>query len=414
MANTNYESFKLLNDLYFVRTSGSENELKAANILKEECEKLNIKAKLEEFKVNGCTIHECELKFDTGYECKVVGSGLSGSTPNGGIKGEFVYVDSVEALEVMDVKGKICLVTGKLIPTKLYQGLVKGGAIGVVQTAGDIYDDKKDTDIDPYAIRPNARKEGVIPTVCIKIQDAEYLVRNMPKEAYIKLTQEEKELISHNVVAKIKGTKKPDEVIAFSAHYDSVPFSKGAYDNATGSTAIMQLAAYFKKHKPERTLVFVWCGSEEIGLEGSKAYVAKHEKELEKYLLNVNIDMVGVTLGNDIACCTSEEALVNYLKYYAKINGFGLKAWQGVYSSDSTPFADKGVPALSFCRASTRGGAVIHSKKDVMDFLSEDNYYRTCDFIAKWSESLINSVAFPVERKMPDNMKEEIEKYFNR
>ena len=131
-------------------------------------------------------------------------------------------------------------------------------------------------------------------------------------------------------------------------------------------------------------------------------------------MLNINIDMVGVTLGNDIACCTSEEALVNYLKYFSKITGFGLKAWQGVYSSDSTPFADKGVPSLSFCRAATRGGAVIHSKKDVMDFLSEDNYYRTCDFISKWSETLINSVSFPVEHKIPDNMKEEIEKYNNR
>ena len=412
--NNNYESFKVLNDLYFVRTSGTSEELRAAEIIKNECEKLKIKAKLEEFKVNNYEVKERILKFDTGFSCEVVGTGLSGSTSDDGIEGEFIYVDSVEALEVTDVKGKICLVTGKLIPTKLYQGLVKGGAIGVIHTAGDLYDAIDNTDIDPYMIRPNASKEGVIPTVCIKIQDAEYLVRHMPKTAFIKLIQEEKELTSHNVLAHIKGSKKPDEVVVFSAHYDSVPYSRGAYDNATGSTAILQLAAYFKKHKPDRTLIFVWCGSEEVGLLGSKAYVAKHEKELDKYMLNINIDMVGVTLGNDIACCTSEEALVNYLKYFSKITGFGLKAWQGVYSSDSTPFADKGVPSLSFCRAATRGGAVIHSKKDVMDFLSEDNYYRTCDFISKWSETLINSVSFPVEHKIPDNMKEEIEKYNNR
>ena len=409
-----YESFKLLNDLYFVRTSGSENELKAANILKAECEKLGLKAKLEDFDVNNYEIKECELKFD-GVEFKeVVGTGYSGSTTPEGVEGDFIYIDSLEDLEVKDVKGKIALVMGKLFPTKIYSLLVKKGAIGAVHTTGDIYEDYDKTDLDPYMIRPNAYKDGKIPTVCIRIHDAEKLVRDMPKRASIKLIQEEKQVKSWNVVAKIKGTKKPDEIIAFSAHYDSVAYSKGAYDNATGSTGIMQIASYYKKHKPERTLVFVWCGSEEIGLEGSKAYVKKHEKDLDKYLLNINIDMIGATLGNDIACLTSEEALVNYLKYYAKINGFGLKAWQGVYSSDSTPFADKGVPALSFCRAATRGGAVIHSRKDVLDFLSEDNYYHTCDFIIDWSKTLINSVAFPVEHTMPDNMKEEIKKYNER
>ncbi len=410
----NYESFKLLNDLYFVRTAGSAEELRAAEILVAECAKLGIKAKIEEFDIKSYEVKECALKFDSESFLDVVATGLSGSTSDAGVSGEFIYIDSLEDLEVKDVRGKIALVIGKLIPSKIYSTLVKKGAIGVVHATGDLYEAKENTDIDPYMIRPNASKEGVIPTVCIMIQDAEKLVRNMPKMAYIKLIQEEKTVKSRNVVAKIKGRKWPDDVIAFSAHYDSVPYSKGAYDNATGSIAIMQIASYYKKNKPDRTLVFVWCGAEEIGLEGSKAYVAHHAKELDKYKLDINIDMVGVTLGNDIACVTAEEALVNYLKYYSKVTGFGLKAWQGVYSSDSTPFADKGVPSLSFCRGAVRGGAVIHSRKDVMDFLSEDNYYRTCNFIIEWSKTLINSVAFPVDKAIPDNMKQEIEKYYSR
>ena len=409
-----YESFKFLNDLYFVRTSGSEEERRASELIKEELKKIGLKGKTEKFKVNGYEIKECELAFDGKPFNDCVGTGFSGSTPNEGIRGELIYVDSLEDLEVKDVKDKIVLVTGKLIPSKFYSGLVKKKAIGVIQTAGDIYDDKENTDLDPYMIRPNAYKDGKIPTVCIKIQDAEKLVRDMPKEAYIKLIQDEKEVESQNVIAEIKGTEKEDEIIVFSAHYDSVPFSKGAYDNATGSTAIMQIAEYFNRNKPKRTLRFVWCGSEEIGLMGSKAYVEKHKNDLDNILFNINIDMVGVTLGNDIACATSEMDLVHYLKYFSLIKGFGLKVWQGVYSSDSTPFADKGVPSVSFCRNATRGGAVIHSKKDVLDFLSEKNYYHTVDFIIKFSESLINSVAFPVDKKIPDEMVKEIEKYNNR
>ena len=67
-----------------------------------------------------------------------------------------------------------------------------------------------------------------------------------------------------------------------------------------------------------------------------------------------------------------------------------------------------------FARLAPKGGAEIHSRKDVLDFLEEDNYYKTCDFIAKFAERLINSVAFPVEKEIPQNMKTEIDKYFGR
>jgi hypothetical protein len=124
--------------------------------------------------------------------------------------------------------------------------------------------------------------------------------------------------------------------------------------------------------------------------------------------------MIGVTLGNDIACSTCDNSVVNYIKYLSCETGFAIEARQGVYSSDSTTFADNGVPGLSFARIAPRDGAQIHSRRDVMDFLEEDNYYKTCDFIAKFSERLANSVVFPVEREIPANIKEEIEYYTGR
>ena len=51
---------------------------------------------------------------------------------------------------------------------------------------------------------------------------------------------------------------------------------------------------------------------------------------------------------------------------------------------------------------------------DVIDFLEEENYYKTCDFIAAFAERLISSKVFPVEKEVPGNMKEEIEYYFGR
>lgn len=410
-----YKSFELLNKLYFVRTGGSKEELEAANIIKAECEALGVEAHLESFNVDGCDIKKASVKFlDPDMEIECAGVGMSSSTPEEGITGEFTYVNSQADVEIQDLEGKICLIHSKLINQKMYRRIVEKKAIGLVLCTGSVYDDAENVDLDPYMYRERNYKHGKIPAVCIRMKDAEKVLRAKPKKVSIVLIQEELQNDSHNVVATIEGGKYKDEIIAFTAHFDSVSYSRGAYDNATGSTGIMQILAYFKEHKPSRTLKFIWCGSEEMGLLGSKAYVEAHKEELANYKLCVNIDMIGVTIGFDIACCTSNTSLVNYIKYLGCEKGFAISARQGVYSSDSTPFADAGVPALSFARIAPAGGAVIHSRKDVMDYLEEDNYYKSCDFIISFSERMVESVVVPVEREIPNNMKEEIEYYFGR
>lgn len=408
----NYNSFELLKRIYFVRTSGSQEELKAANIIRQACETYGVAAHLEAFPVDGYKVNKAELKFlDPDIEVPFVAVGMSGCTPEGGITADFVYVTSIEDAKLNNIEGKICLIHNKLIDNKLYKQLIKSKPAALVLACGDVYLEADEVDLDPYKYRERHYSLGKIPAVCIRMKDAEQIMLKAPKKVHVEVQQDEFKVDSHNVVAEIRGEKYPDEIIAFSAHYDSVPYSRGAYDNGTGSTCIMEALGYFAEHKPARTLRFVWCGSEEEGLLGSKAYVEQHKDELEKHVLNINVDMVGVTLGSDIAVVSAEEALVNYIRYLSYQKGFPISVRSGVYSSDSTPFADKGVPALSFARMSPRGGASIHSRRDVIDHLSEDNYYRTCEFIEQFAESLINSFKFPVERTIPDNIKEELDYY---
>ena len=410
-----YKSFDLLEKLYFVRTGGSKEELTAANILKEECEKIGVNAVLESFKVDGCDIKEAKLSFlEPDFEVECAGVGMSSSTPLEGITAEFTYITSQADAEIQDIEGKICLVHSKLVGQKLYKTLFEKKAVGLILCTGNVYDEKELIDLDPYMYRERHYNIGKIPAVCIRMKDAEKILRSGAKKATMVMIEDELKNDSHNVVATIEGDTKKDEIVVFTAHYDSVSYSKGAYDNATGSTGIMQLLAYFKENKPQRTLKFVWCGSEEMGLLGSKAYIEAHKEDLKKYKLCINIDMIGVTLGYDIACCTANNSLVNFTKYLGAIEGFPILVRQGVYSSDSTPFADNGVPGMSFARIAPQGGAVIHSRKDVMDYLEPINYYRSCDFIAKFSDILVNSKSFPVEQEIPCNMKEEIEYYFGR
>ena len=411
----NYHSFDFLKEIYFVRTGGSKEELKAANLIKAEVEKLGGKAKLEAFEVDGCNIKKAKLVFDDNIEVECAGSGYSGSTPEEGVSGEFIYLTSEEDLKMHSLKDKIVLVNAKRVPHKFYLKAVKDKALGIILTTGDVYKDSKDVDLDPYINREPDYKEGMIPTVMIRMADAEKILENMPKKATLTLISDDFKLESHNVVAEIKGTTNPDEIVVFSAHYDSVAFSKGPYDNGTGSITLLQLFNHFIDNKPNRTLKFVWCGSEEMGLLGSKAYTKKHEKEVkEKVVLNVNVDMVAVTLGFDIACVTGETSVISYIQYVSKELGFPIRAYQGVYSSDSTPFADMGVPAISFARLSTKGGATIHSHDDVIERLSEGNYIKTYTFMIELLTRWINAYMFPIEKKIPDNMKDELDYYLLR
>ena len=107
-------------------------------------------------------------------------------------------------------------------------------------------------------------------------------------------------------------------------------------------------------------------------------------------------------------------SIINYLNYYKLIKGFSLETKQCVYSSDSTPFADSGVPAITFARLSNENGAQIHSRNDVIERLSKNNYYATCQFIIDLLDGWINGVKFPIAKDMPDNMKLEIDYYFSR
>ena len=110
--------------------------------------------------------------------------------------------------------------------------------------------------------------------------------------------------ISHNVIAKITGSKYPDEYVVFSAHWDHLGIGKpdakgdsiynGAADNASGTAALLQIAKAFENlpAKPERTVVFLSVTAEEQGLLGSAWYAQHPVYPLAKTVANLNIDVL--------------------------------------------------------------------------------------------------------------------------
>ena len=405
-------AYELLEKISFVRTGGSKEELRAANILKETIEAEGVKAWLEDFKVDHSIITEAKLEVTSPFTKSIncLGIKMTGCTPKEGIEAEFAYIEDAEDANLLDVEGKIVMINGRMF-NRIYKKIVAKKAVGFIAVSGSVYDDLENTDLDQWSIRKADYECGKIPGVAIRAIDAQNLINSNPKKVKICLQQEEGKAVSHNVVCEIKGTTYPDEIIALTAHYDSVIYSTGAYDNASGSVGIMELFHHFLANPPKRTLRFIWCGSEEMGLLGSRAYVEAHKDEMDKYVYNLNVDMIGVVLGREIAVSTAEQSLVHYIGYIGKEIGIAVKSTQGVYSSDSTPFADAGVPATSFARISPMGGAKIHTRQDVIDHMSVEAFDSSLKLMVAVAERLINSIVFPVPKSIPDNMKQELDYY---
>jgi len=171
---------------------------------------------------------------------------------------------------------------------------------------------------------------------------------------------------SHNVIAKITGSKRPDEYVIYSAHWDHLGIGQpdekgdsiynGAADNASGTAALLEIARAFKSlpEKPERTVIFLAVTAEEQGLLGS-AYYAQHPVyPLARTVANLNIDVLN-TYGptRDITYSgKGQSGLEDLLADEAKAKGRYVAPEDHpeaghYFRSDHFNFARAGVPSLT-------------------------------------------------------------------
>jgi len=396
---------RILQETAYIRTGGSEQELACANYLLNECERLGFAAHLEAFDVPMAKISHAKLSAD-GKEIPCKGYLCAG---NAEIEAPLYYMPEFDAYSLTQCRGKIVMIDGYLGYWK-YQDLIANGAVGFITYDGDA--NYADEDIDQRELRTYVSQGRIIPGVNINAKSAIALINSGVRSVRIELQQEQWMGSSHNVICDLPG--ETDEFIALTAHYDSTSLSTGAYDNMSGCIGLLGVAEAYAKQPHRYGLRLIFCGSEERGLLGAKAYCAAHENELAKVALNVNLDMIGCIMGGFIACCTAEEKLVSFIEYFSSMQGFALKARQGVYSSDSTPFADKCVPALSFARLATKNTATIHNSYDTLKVMSAAQLSEDIAFISSFVECMADARRCPVSREMPDKMKEKLDNYLGR
>ena len=391
----------------FVHASGTKEELQVAEFLKSQCETFGVSAKLESFRVAMGDIEDAHLYAD-GAEINCKAFTCCGS---GTVEGELYYMPGTDPVSIAGAKEKIVLLDTQGIGFFTYQDLMKAGAKAILFQYGNMYYPQQD--IDQRDLREAVVGESP-KVLCAMIHSSEAiaLIKNHVKQIRLTVNQKEYDGKSHNVIAEIPG--KRAEWIVLSAHYDSTFLSHGAYDNMSGCAGLLGIMEQMHNKELNYGLRFVFCGSEERGLLGSKAYVRDHEAELDKIVLNINLDMIGTYMGNFIACVSAEEKLSHYISYMAAETGFPIASETGVYSSDSTPFADKGIPAVSFARIASGNVAPIHCRYDQKDVMSMEQLQKDIDFLALFTGRFANAAVCPVSREIPDDIKKELDEYLFR
>lgn len=407
--------YSLLRKLDFERLSTFWGEKKAADIIAGEIKEAGAEPIIETFKAPHYEIKKVSLDVTEPFKHSYTASGygFSGNAAKDGIEADFYYLEAFDEMCMSGVKDKIVFVAGG-IGVENFKKLVKAGALGFISMSGSWLDKKSESDLEERMLRSMFTDEGIIPGVCIRTSDAMKLVESKPKKVKITLEQEEGEADSQNIIAEIKGTEISDEVVVYTAHYDSVVFSHGMFDNASGTATLMELLRYFVKNPPRRTVRFIFCGSEERGLLGSKAYVESHSGELDKIKLCINVDMTGPLLGYDIATVTGDMEICGALNFFKKEIGYAIEVRQDIYSSDSIPFADSKIPGINFFRRAAEGTTRVHCRHDTISQVDPESMARTARFILDFSKRVLNAVYFPIERKMPDNMVEKLDKYLRK
>lgn len=179
-------------------------------------------------------------------------------------------------------------------------------------------------------------------------------------------TMSSHDIVSHNVVARLPGRKRPEEFVLYGAHWDAngkgAPdetgddIRNGAVDNATGTAELLEVARAFSKGtRPDRTLIFVAYTAEEKGLLGSEFYAGHPLYPLERTAAVINLDphvMLGKARDIELVGAGRTD-LEDALARAATAEGMRVEiephpeaGWY--FRSDHYSFAKRGVPALSF------------------------------------------------------------------
>jgi hypothetical protein len=262
-------------------------------------------------------------------------------------------------------------------------------------------------------IRDRAVKGSIISDDRGPAQPAAYVLGvAAPKSFQVSCEINSEKLPLSNIVGIIPGKSKPSEYVVFGGHYDHLGILKpmegdsianGADDDASGTTAVIALAKYYKKlNNNERTLVFVTFTAEEIGGFGSQSF--SKQLDPDKVVALFNIEMIGkaAKFGENSAFITGFERSDFGPILQKNLEGTAFKFYPDpypeqnlFYRSDNATLAALGVPAHTISTDQIPTDKLYHTVKDEYSSLDVNNIVATIRAIALSSRSIVSGKDTP-------------------
>lgn len=351
-----------------------------------------------------------ELLLPSRQRVNLLGLGGSVGTPAGGLTADVVVVGSFDELDQLGSKvaGKIVLFD---VPFKGYGHTVvyrhdgaaraaKWGAVAaLVRSVGPVSLDTPHTGAMDYV-------EGApkIPTAAITIEASTQLRRLQDRGERLRMHLEMgattlPDAPSANVVAELRGTEKPEEVILLSGHLDSWDVGQGAQDDGAGAVIAME-ALRLLNHlglQPRRTLRVVLWTNEENGLRGGKAYRDAHRAEFPNLIAALETDsgserIKGFHLELTQADPAAKTAALAALKTLEPaVKPFGATLQLGHSGADVSPMVREGVPGIGVEHAATHYFDIHHTHADTVDKVDRDDLAFNAAALAAFAYALAQS-----------------------
>jgi Zn-dependent M28 family amino/carboxypeptidase len=324
------------------------------------------------------------------FQQTIVLTALGGSvaTPAKGITADVVEVSSYDELKTKDVRGKIVFYNNPMDMERVrshrsfeaYRIAVefrgsgaskaaeRGAVAAVIRSVGSASLRTPHTGALRYDTK--IRK---IPAAAMTAEDAMLIHRLLAKgervRMHLVLTPKTlPDVASANVVAEIRGSEKPEEIVLIGAHLDSWDLGTGAIDDASGVAMVMETMRLFKEMnlRPRRTVRCVLFMNEENGLRGGRAYAARHKKE--KHVAAIETD-AGAAAPTGFSTTLKGDALSALEQRTGALTALGANRFetQAETGADISPLTEAGVTSFGFVPDPLHYFDYHHSPADTLD-----------------------------------------------
>ena len=215
-----------------------------------------------------------------------------------------------------------------------------------------------------------------IPAQAVGPRDADYLWSLAKQSSTVKVSMATHgkflpDTTGHNIIAEIKGTQFPNEIITLGGHLDSWDVNEGAHDDGAGIVQTMEILRTMKalNYKPKRTIRFVLFANEENGMRGGNKYAELAKLNNEKHVFALESDAGGFTPRAIGISATSPEQFKKMQQWASLLKPYGTEITAGGGGADIGPLktVDSNVVLSGLVPDSQRYFDLHHAKTDVFE-----------------------------------------------